>query len=465
MVTIARSYIIIYFVYGLIYFLFGIKALDKNKNRVKHIPIVSGFLFLGIFGISHGISEWFTMLTITNRFDDSYVLIMNIKFLLKSISFIMLMLFGVTILKKRYFIIHKIRHLPILLFIGWFILFITLIALNGFDYHINNRLMNTLIIRYIFGLSGAFIAAIAILVESRYFHKQEHWIKRTYIQFAIILFIYGLVDGLFVRKNTFFPANIIHNQLFKETLGFPIQFVKILIGFIILIFLIRLIKTFTFEHDLFIKSMEKKRIESESRASLGYDLHDSFIQDLYGIQFKVQHLKTKHENIDFLNIDDHLKNVLENARKFISFAAFKQISFKELIERLKHTHCVFDLHQNISFDIIFDQEFEYFNNHVSLGNYQVFLILQEGLINALKHSHASRISLRFDIIKNEIIVSLTDNGKGFDVTQTKDKHFGMNSMLNRAKDLNATLTIDSDTKTGSCMTLRIKKELFLHAKN
>jgi len=89
---------------------------------------------------------------------------------------------------------------------------------------------------------------------------------------------------------------------------------------------------------------------------------------------------------------------------------------------------------------------------------ELFRITQEAMRNVWRHSQASRaeITVEFDQSKTRITVS--DNGKGFDVPQrigdlAKDGKLGLAGMQERARLIGATLTVQSQAGKGSSITV------------
>lgn len=72
----------------------------------------------------------------------------------------------------------------------------------------------------------------------------------------------------------------------------------------------------------------------------------------------------------------------------------------------------------------------------------VYRILQEHLTNILKYAEARSVQVLFDLVDENFILKVTDDGKGFD-TQQKRGGIGISNMISRAECLNGTLTINS----------------------
>ncbi|MDB5222826.1 MAG: putative signal transduction histidine kinase [Chitinophagaceae bacterium] len=83
----------------------------------------------------------------------------------------------------------------------------------------------------------------------------------------------------------------------------------------------------------------------------------------------------------------------------------------------------------------------------------IMMILKEALNNSLKHSGAHYVKLEIASEKN-IIVMLTDDGTGFEITTTKKGH-GIENMKRRAERINAGLVINSKKNGGTSIKLTL----------
>lgn len=84
----------------------------------------------------------------------------------------------------------------------------------------------------------------------------------------------------------------------------------------------------------------------------------------------------------------------------------------------------------------------------------IFRIIQEALQNILKHAQASTIRLSLEQFDGNMKMQLVDNGIGFDMSHHEmPTSLGLLSMAQRAKMLNAELTINSSLGSGTVLTL------------
>jgi PAS domain S-box-containing protein len=86
----------------------------------------------------------------------------------------------------------------------------------------------------------------------------------------------------------------------------------------------------------------------------------------------------------------------------------------------------------------------------------LFRILQEALNNSAKHSGAENFAVRLWGTQDEICLSITDSGAGFDSEAVKESHgLGLVSMEERLELVNGTLHIDSRPNLGTTIYARV----------
>jgi signal transduction histidine kinase/ligand-binding sensor domain-containing protein len=92
---------------------------------------------------------------------------------------------------------------------------------------------------------------------------------------------------------------------------------------------------------------------------------------------------------------------------------------------------------------------------------EVYLIFKECVNNAAKHSSATDVDMSVRVVSDRLVVSLRDNGRGFDVAEAFNgeiKGYGGNGLLNmrrRAERLGGEMRIESQKGEGTTVTLSI----------
>ena len=85
---------------------------------------------------------------------------------------------------------------------------------------------------------------------------------------------------------------------------------------------------------------------------------------------------------------------------------------------------------------------------------QAYRIVQEALNNIIKHAEATRVDIQLFEHPTEIDIIIEDNGKGFDLTNTKDR-FGLDQMHIRTESLGGRIEINSHPGKGTHILVQI----------
>jgi signal transduction histidine kinase len=105
-------------------------------------------------------------------------------------------------------------------------------------------------------------------------------------------------------------------------------------------------------------------------------------------------------------------------------------------------------------DIVFNHENipRVIPKDISLSLYR---IIQEGLTNISKHACAEHISVSLKGIDHDVLLSVQDDGIGFDSAEVKEKPgLGFSSMRERARLIHGEFSIQSQLEKGTLITVR-----------
>lgn len=200
-------------------------------------------------------------------------------------------------------------------------------------------------------------------------------------------------------------------------------------------------------------------VENE-RQRISRDLHDQTAQNLTSLIHKTE-LCMKLVDVDPIRsklelsvISKTLREVVEDTRKMIYDLrpmSFDDIGFDITVERFIDK---FKKTNNVR--CLFKVEGEpYQIDHVVALT--LLRVIQEACSNSVKHAEASSISVQLIYDKDNFVVEISDDGKGFDLnsipTTTRDDNsgFGLSMMKERIYLLSGELQIDSSLGNG-CKT-------------
>lgn len=81
-------------------------------------------------------------------------------------------------------------------------------------------------------------------------------------------------------------------------------------------------------------------------------------------------------------------------------------------------------------------------------------IVQEFMQNSIKHAQCKSISVSLNTTQTHLVLALSDDGKGFDVSQKSGNGIGLNNMKKRVEIIGGNYDLQSDT-TGTKLIIEI----------
>lgn len=91
----------------------------------------------------------------------------------------------------------------------------------------------------------------------------------------------------------------------------------------------------------------------------------------------------------------------------------------------------------------------------ALAASHLFRMVQEAINNILKHSGASQIRIQIDANDTTLQVRVKDNGRGFDLSDSLQKGYGLQSMKSRATELGGDFSISSLPNQGTTIYIKL----------
>ena len=90
----------------------------------------------------------------------------------------------------------------------------------------------------------------------------------------------------------------------------------------------------------------------------------------------------------------------------------------------------------------------------------LFRITQEALRNVCRHSKATKAEIQVNFKLNKIAITISDNGRGFDIPQrigdfARSGKMGLSGMQERVRLIGGTVSVQSHPGKGSSVTVEI----------
>ena len=87
---------------------------------------------------------------------------------------------------------------------------------------------------------------------------------------------------------------------------------------------------------------------------------------------------------------------------------------------------------------------------------ELFKVIKEWFCNIEKHSKASEVQFRLSKLnENYIVISVSDNGVGFDLNDVKNQGYGILNVKRRLKDINSKFEMKSEINKGSSLKIQL----------
>ena len=218
------------------------------------------------------------------------------------------------------------------------------------------------------------------------------------------------------------------------------------------------------EHCAELSQLHALEVQEEERQRLAREIHDGPAQVLANAIFELEFCQRllekdpKRLESELVRLKDDLREGLAEVRYFIFDLRPGPLAELGLVATLRRYA---ESHQS-RFGLVTELDLDDDLQRLSAAKEMaIFRVIQEALQNSRKHSGATqvRISLRRD--GDSLVATVEDNGQGFEVDAVSSgtaRHFGLQSMQERAQLIRADLRIDSQPGHGTRVILRVPVE-------
>ena len=191
-------------------------------------------------------------------------------------------------------------------------------------------------------------------------------------------------------------------------------------------------------------------LESE-RSRLAKELHDQVSNGLASLLHKMQSSGVSNE---LTAITNNLQQQVRDISHDLIPPVFQHASLLEII-------IDYVVEQNGQdgpcFQFFFESE-EGWDKLPHQAALDLYRIVQESCSNAVKHAFAKNVTILLSRKENAIVLSITDDGQGFQTAAAK-KGIGMQTIKERAANLNGTVSIESTPGKGTTVLVTYNNRL------
>lgn len=191
--------------------------------------------------------------------------------------------------------------------------------------------------------------------------------------------------------------------------------------------------------------------EETERKRLAADLHDGLGSRLAGVKIKLSQLATVPSGVDqelaqvIQQLDGSFDELRRIARNLMPESLLKlglEPALKDMCDSLTTETTAIDF-QSFGINKNISQE-------IQVNTYR---IIQELLLNAIRHAQASQILVQCSQNQSMFFITFEDNGRGFDTENHKSNGIGLSNIRKRVEYLKGTLDITSTPNEGTTINI------------
>jgi signal transduction histidine kinase len=203
---------------------------------------------------------------------------------------------------------------------------------------------------------------------------------------------------------------------------------------------------------------EALELAERDRQLLGYEIHDDVVQDLTAAAMQ---LEGAGRQATFASPDGKesyagglrlLQEGIAKARRLIRGSAGVEIDDRGLAAALSRLVERFRSEQGLPVTIRCETPAMGLPMSVQ---HLLLRIAQESLFNVRKHARASEVEVRLAAEGGKLMLTIADNGVGFDPAIVPPGHFGLEGIRTRARVLGAELLFDTAPNHGTRVVVRV----------
>ncbi len=210
-----------------------------------------------------------------------------------------------------------------------------------------------------------------------------------------------------------------------------------------------------------------QEVREEERAHMAREIHDELGQQLTGLKMDISWLARK-KDIDADQREAKMKEILtfidgtvNTVRKISAELRPSILDDLGLVEALEWWSTEFEKRAGITCQFQSPNYPLEVPNSLAIG---LFRIYQESLTNVARHAHATKVFAKLEADNHQLILKITDDGKGFDTSNIGHKKtLGLLGMKERTLMMGGAYEIKSQPGKGTTVTIAAPFEIMNNA--
>jgi signal transduction histidine kinase len=468
--------LLVYFAYGLAFFLLGIAILLQPRWG-SVFKIGNSLWLLASFGILHGLGEWMDMFLILG---DAYWtphgtgMIKIATFYFGAASFVFLLQFSLRLIlqdRSKYKSLERTALIASLLFL-------VVVTLDGVSTGFSAQwlLWGQVLMRYLLGFPGAILTAIGFWRQRKLSDIQRvssYHVDRSLMAMAAVFAVYAFFAGLVVPSAPFFPASVLNYATFEDTIGIPVQLFRTACALLAAYFITGILDIFNLEsksrvekanaelsqinkqletkvrertltvtkanaalreanEQLHVLSRRLLNVQEDERRHLARELHDQMGQVLTAVKIDIQGAQGLEERTAIVRCLDgsiaDLDRLLQQMRQLSLELRPTLLDDLGLLPALRWYLDQQARRGGLRVKFFADPALERVDEATETA---CFRVAQEALTNVLRHARAQTVNLELHRVEEAMHLEVRDDGIGFDVLTAQSASLGLFGMRER----------------------------------
>ncbi len=211
-------------------------------------------------------------------------------------------------------------------------------------------------------------------------------------------------------------------------------------------------------YTLYEYNINQLKIRLQMRDKIARDLHDEIGSTLSGInifsKIALQQMHPGQPGQELIEkISDRSKNTMDALSDIVWSINTRNDGMDNFLAKANEYLSVLEV-QDIGFDFTVDDDV----NQLKIGmilKKELYLIFKEAICNASKYAACSFVQINLTHHKGTCMLSISDNGKGFNISNISSGN-GIYNMEQRAKKMKADFNIQSEEGKGTTVTLKFR---------
>ncbi len=210
------------------------------------------------------------------------------------------------------------------------------------------------------------------------------------------------------------------------------------------------------------RSYQEKLLENtletqeKERKRIAKDLHDGVGQQLSGLKMGLQQLTDRIGDDQQAGTLKQLTSILDDATTDVRNLSHQmmprtlqeyglKVALEDMVEKSLGN-------SGLDYDFSAFRVDERYDEGIEIGMYRV---CQELLHNIQKHANAKEVSIQLMKSKGRLVLTVEDDGKGFDMQQLRHKGHGLMNIQSRVQAMGGTVDFESTPGKGTVVRVRV----------